>query len=203
MIKTFETVKFVVEIVISVLLTILIYQNERKGGKTSKTMSCLTELFSHYKDTMKKINQALEESKELEQYLKDCSQKNEFKDFNDVYYSPKYDTFRDVHYFFELLGSLTREDEIDQFTVWHYFSFPIDYFLKTKNIRYLITLHNCLPSYGENFCCLFLFYNDRRVKNGIPWIANGEDFILSVEQAIELSGGYQFKKEEKRKYRFR
>ena len=201
MVVDFEHIKFFVDtalttalIIITIILSVMIHKFQKKDSKTAKTMTCLTELFAEYKATMNKIPKALTESKKLKNYLSECINTN-FADFNEVYYSDEYNNFRDVHYFFELLGTLIRVEEIDKFAVWHYFSFPIEYFMETKDIRQLITTNNCLPSYAENFCCLFLFYDKHKKKNDKPWIKNGERFFFTEDQVKEYSGGYSFSRE--------
>jgi hypothetical protein len=169
----------------------MVYKYQKKDSKTTKTMTCLTYLFSDYKETMKKIPAALTEAKELKKYLSECINTN-FSHFNEVYYSKNYDNVRDVHYFFELVGSLIRAEEIERHAVWHYFSFPIEYFMETKDIRNLITTNKCLPSYGENFCSLFSFYDKEKKKSKKPWIKNGEAFFLTEEEVKEYSCGYEF-----------
>jgi hypothetical protein len=192
----FEVIKFIIETILSVGLTssaiyisVLIYKNERIANKTSETTDCLTDLFSEYKETMKKLNKALELSKELEKYLEECIRRDDFSDFNKEYYSPKYDPLRDVHYFFELLGAMVKNGEISEYAVQHYFSFPIEYFMETKNMRSLIENYNCLPSYGENFCRLFVMYDSSKRERGKQWIKNGKGFTLSKDEAKDYLKG--------------
>jgi hypothetical protein len=146
-------------LIVGVFFTIWFHRNRKKENVVTKTMICLTDLFPYYKDVMKEINEALTAAKSLEKYLEDCEDRKDFSHFNEEYYSVKYFSLLDVHYFFELLGTLLRQKEINKNTVHHYFSFPIEFFIKTENMRKLIHANNCLPSYAENFCWIFLFYN--------------------------------------------
>jgi hypothetical protein len=192
-----DKVKFIIETVFmsffSVFLSIIVYRTGKKDSITSKTMTCLTDLFSDYKDTMKKINEALNLSEELRNYLKECKDKGGvFSDFNKVYYDKKYDAFRDVHYFFELLGTLIRQKEINKNTVWHCFSFPIEFFMAAKDIRDTIKNKKCLPGYAENFIWMFLFYDDRRKEKKEKWIINGEEKYFTDKEIEEYSCGYEF-----------
>jgi hypothetical protein len=192
--NTLELAKFIIETVfmglLSILLSIIAYRNGKKDSMTSKTMTCLTELFSDYKDVMKKINKALILSEKLRKYLKKCKAKgDDFSDFNKVYYDKKYDTFRDVHYFFELLGTLIRQKEINKNTVWHCFSFPIEFFMMTKDIRDIIKNKHCLPAYAENFIWMFLFYDARRKEKKEKWIINGKEEYFLDEEIKEYSCG--------------
>jgi len=150
-----------------------IYGNEKNDSITAKTITCIINLFPKYKKTMKMLNNGLNESKELEKYLNECKLKNNFSTFNSVYYSPAYDNFRDVHYFFEMLGSLSNQHEVNKETFWRFFSFPIAYYMETRNVRILIRENNCLPSYADNFNWLFMFYNHKRKNSRKKWIFNG------------------------------
>ena len=208
MIANFELIKFIVDtlltialIIITIILSVTVHKFQKKDSKTSKTMTCLTDLFPEYKETMLKIPAALKESKELKKYLCECLNNKDFSTFNETYYSPNYKNFLDVHYFFELLGTLIREEEIDKYAVLHYFSFPIEYFMETKDIRNLITINKCLPSYAENFCCLFLLYDTQKKEKRKPWIKNGEAFFFTKEETEEYACGYELPKEEKPVYR--
>ena len=201
MIDKFELIKFIVGtglsitlIVVTIRLSMKIREFKKKDSLIEKTMTCLTDLFAEYKETMKKTPEALTESKKLKNYLSECI-KTGFDKFNEVYYSCEYDNLREVHYFFELLGTLIRQREIDEFAVWHYFSFPIEYFMETYDIRKMITTNNCLPSYAENFCCLFLFYDEHKKKDKQPWIKNGKRFFLTEDEVKEYSGGYKYQRE--------
>jgi len=168
--------------IFAVMIHKWIHQNEKNDSITSKTISCLIGLFPEYKETMKKINNALEEAKELKKFLGDCE--NNFSEFNNNYYSPKYDNFRDVHYFFEMLGSLVTQKEINRHTFWHYFTFPLDYFMKTRDLRMIIIENNCLPTYAQNFCRLFIFYNEKRKKDGEKWVVNGKTYDPFDEEDV-------------------
>jgi hypothetical protein len=53
-----------------------------------------------------------------------------------------------------------------------------------------------LPSYGENFCRLFVLYDNARKKSNKRWIANGKDFTLSEDQVEYYSDGYPYEKVE-------
>ena len=178
--------------VLAMIVSIITILRQVKDNKTSKTMICLTELFPAYKEVMKNISKALDESRILLQYLEDCKAKNNgFSDFNSNYYSPKYDNFRDTHYFFELLGVLARQAEVNKIKIWRYFTFPIEYFIKTKNIREMIWDNDCLPSYAENFCQLFIMYNTFRKKHGIKWIYNGKKEEPFDDNGVkELTGDF-------------
>jgi hypothetical protein len=202
----FELIKFFIEIACSVVLavsaiiiTMLIHRYEKNDNIETKTISSLTCLFSEYKDTMKIINKALEEAKNLEMYLLKCKKKGNFSDFNKKYFSSEYDCFRDVHYFYELLGSLLSKKEIVRHTFWHYFMFPIEFFLKTINIRTIIWGNNCLPSYAENFCSMFIYYNTERQKDKCYWIVNGKKLDFDDDKVKYYTGPfYDLKKVSKK-----
>jgi hypothetical protein len=118
--ENFGLMNFIIDVlgvvfsgILAFFAIIWIYRNQNNDSVTSKTISCLTDIFPEYKETMKKINDALESSKKLVQYFEKCEQeKRNFSDFNKEYYSEKYDSLRDVHYFFELLGSLIRQKKL-------------------------------------------------------------------------------------------
>jgi hypothetical protein len=167
----------------AIVVSIIAYMHVKKDSSTSKTISCLTDLFSEYKMVMRNINTALLESEELLKYL----EKKDFSDFNKVYYSGEYKTFREVGYFYELLGTMTSQNEINKESVLHCFSFPIEFFRKTKKIRDIITGEKCLPAYWENFQYLCALYNAIKEKNGDGgWIVNGKLVQLSPEEKEEL-----------------
>jgi len=191
-IKIFGTVISIILAFIAVNISIWIYKSKKKDSKTTKTMTCLTDLFPYYKEAMKNINKAFKESKNLEKYLNNCKLKEDFSKFNKEYYSEKYDCLREVHYFFELLGTIIRKNEIDRSTAWYYFIFPIEYFIETKNIRDDIMNYFCLPSYGENFCWLFKFYNDFRNKYNKKWFINGEEISFNDKEAKEYYKNFNF-----------
>jgi hypothetical protein len=180
---------------IVIVSNLIIHRKQINDSITSKTISCLTGLFSEYKEVMKKIDKALGEAKTLELYLKEYEKKeeNRFSDFNKEYYSEKYANYREVHYFFELLGSLAIQKEIGKSTFWNYFTFPIDYFLKTKVTRELIRKNNCLPSHAESFCWLFAFYNDHRRKNKEKWISNGKALNVFRDCEVENYTGSKYR----------
>jgi hypothetical protein len=66
--------------------------------------------------------------------------------------------------------------------------------METLNIRTLITKNYCLPSYGENFCRMFVLYNDQKRKkvHPMPWIKNGDWFFLEEHEVKMYSCGYDF-----------
>ena len=165
-----------------VLITIWIHLSEKKDSSTSKTLTCLTDLFSEYKNVMRNINTALAESEKLYEYLK----QGNFSDFNKVYYSKEYETYREVGYFFELLGTLVKLNEINRRSVVHCFSFPIEFFMKTKGIRDIIRQKKCLPDYWGNFRYLCAFYNGVKKSTDKGWVVNGEIVNLSEEELKEL-----------------
>jgi len=114
------------------------------------------------------------------------------------YYSGKYENFRRVHYFFEMLGSLMNQNEVRKETFWRFFSFPIDYFIKTRNVRMIISDQKCLPSYAENFCWLFVYYNEYRKKYNKKWILNGEykDVFNDYDASFLIFRNYKEYKEQ-------
>jgi hypothetical protein len=194
--KILQVVSTVVIAICTTLILLWIHRNEKKDSTTAKTIACLTGLFTEYKAVMGKINNALTVSDDLFKFLKECETNDSFAEFNKVYYSEKYNDFREVHYFFELIGTMIHQEEINKYAVWHYFSFPIEFFMKTVNIRYLIILNKCLPSYAENFCLMFRFYNDEKRRNGNKWIENGKSFDLDAKEVVYYSCGYKFKKKD-------
>ncbi|MDR1903637.1 MAG: hypothetical protein LBQ88_15330 [Treponema sp.] len=166
-----------------IILSIWIHKSGKKDNAMSKTMACLIDLFSEYKKTMRNINKALAESKKLYVYLK----QGKFSDFNKVYYTKEYETFREVGYFFELLGTMVRRNEIQSESVIHFFSFPIEFFRNTKKIRDIIRKNNCLPDYWNNFCYLCALYNEVKMIYTVRgWTVNGEIVLLSPEELEEL-----------------
>jgi hypothetical protein len=169
--------------IVAITVSIVTFLHVKKDSSTSKTISCLTEFFPEYKKVMSNIDKALSESEELFAYL----DKKDFSDFNKVYYSEKYKTFRKVGYFYELLGTMVRQNEINKEFVLYYFSFPIEFFRKTKKIRDIITGENCLPDYWGSFCYLCAFYNEEKKSNDVGgWIVNGEIIVLSNAERKEL-----------------
>ena len=179
-----------------IILTTRIHKNETKGSITSKTISCLTSLYDEYKKTMGNINEALEQAEKIKIFLQEYKESN-FSDFNEFYYSDKNKKFRNVHYFFELLGTLIKQSLVERETFWDYFTFPLDYFRKTKDVRILIWEKKCLPTYAENFCWLFEYYYDYNVQNnGGMWVSNGEKFSIEINEVKELTGPFynKFKK---------
>lgn len=178
---------------IVILSNMIIHRKQINDSITSKTISCLTGLFSDYKKVMRKTNKALKEAKKLEGYIKDCKQNNNFSNFNKNYYSKKYDNFREFHYFFELLGSLASQKEIRKSAFWHYFTFPIEYFMKTKNTRELIRNNNCLPSHAESFCWLFAFYNNQKRIHKEGWIVNGGARCAFSNNEVKKFTGCRYK----------
>jgi len=186
--------------ILAVLISKRIHDNEKKDSITTKTISCLTSLFVEYKKTMCLINEALKQGKELISFLHG-KEKEDLYIFNEIYYSEKYNALREVHYFFELIGSLIKQDNIQKNTFWQYFSFPIEFFMETAKLRTYIKEKNCLPSYAKNFCFMFLYYNDWRNQNNMDWIVNGKKRRFSDEELIEYTGDfyYLFKKEIEKK----
>ena len=181
----------VVLAILGVVISIIFHRKQAEDSKTAKTVTCLTVLYPEYKKIMKKIYSALKEAKKLKKYLEKCKENQCFASFNKKYYSKNYNSLRKVHYFFELIGVLARQDAISKNTLWHYFSFPLEYFIKTKDIRKLIWDNYCLPSYGENFCRLFVMYNDARKKAGMKWICNGKKIKpFNEAKVIEFTGNY-------------
>jgi len=168
--------------IIAIIISVFVFIYEKKDRKTLEALSLLPNFFSEYKDVMSKINEALIASDKLKVFLNDCVKKNNFSEFNKVYFSEDYKTFRDVHYFFELLGAMFRKKEINRNTVWKYFAFPLEFFIKTRDIRCIINKNNCLPTYAENLIWLFLFYDNIVKKSKISrfskieynWALNGE-----------------------------
>jgi len=168
--------------IIAIIISVFIFIFEKKTKKTLEALSLLPDFFFEYKRVMSKINEAIIASDKLKVFLNECEKKNDFSEFNKVYFSEDYKVFRDVHYFFELLGSMFRKKEINRNTVWQYFAFPLEFFLKTRDIRCIINKNNCLSTYAENIIWLFLFYDDivKKSKNNkfskikYNWALNGE-----------------------------
>jgi hypothetical protein len=165
-----------------IILSIWIHISGKKDSTTSKTTACLIDLFSEYKSTMSNINKALKESEKLYS----CLEKGEFSSFNEFYYTEEYKNFREVGYFYELLGTMTRRNEIQEESVVHFFSFPIEFFRKTKKIRDIIREKNYLPDYWNNFCYLCALYNAAKKYTTGGWVVNGEIIVLSEAEMKEL-----------------
>jgi hypothetical protein len=165
-----------------VILTIWIYLSGKKDNTTTKTTACLTDLFPEYKKTMSNINKATEEAEKLYDNL----MKGGFSNFNEFYYTDEYKNFRETGYFFELIGTMVRRNEIQAESVVHCFSFPIEFFRRTKKIRDIISGKNYLPDYWNNFCYLCALYNAAKKFIIGGWIVNGEIIVLSESEMEEL-----------------
>jgi hypothetical protein len=172
--------------VVIAIISIWIHKSEKKDNSTLKTMSGLTDLFSKYKKTMRNINTALAESEELYKKLSVCLENEDFSGFNKLYYTDEYKKFREAGYFFEMLGTMVKRNEIDPVSVIHCFSFPIEFFRKTKKIRDIIREKNCLPDYWANFRYLCAYYNGAKISTARGWIVNGEIILLSDKELEEL-----------------
>jgi len=193
--QSIHAIADILGIVATIILTLLAIKLSKQFNRisnrdsiTAKTISCLTNLLDEYKKAMNLLSEAYLQSQELLDFMLKGIKNNNLSEFNKEYYLEKYQSFRQVHYFFELLGSLMKQNEIEKETFWQYFTFPIEYFQKTRDLRMLITDKKCLPSYAESFCWLFVYYNEWRKKHKIEWYINGEGVEFNDYKASDLVG---------------